>query len=380
MRSTVVLSRTTKYDLDPLVCQLEWAIRAAAPDHAGSWANVLLKPNMLVASPRESAVCTEPAIITATTRALRALGIPHITAGDSPAAQPARLVARRSGILAALEAEGIPLVSFDASTEASHPEGRVLRTFPLARPVREAGALVNLARLKTHGLTRYTGACKNLFGCIPGTTKAAMHLRFDRQDTFARMLADLATHIRPALSLVDAIVSMEGRGPRSGNPRWTGFFVVSTDPVAADAVACRAVGIPPEEVLHLRYAAEAGAGVLDARDIEIIGDRIEDVRVPDFDPGPAPVAPGEAAPGLLRNALRSLFLPAPFVDGDRCIGCGECLKMCAAGALRGDPGDMPRTQQQHCIGCRCCEEVCPTGAIAVHRRLSPTRLRRGRGH
>lgn len=330
--------------------------------------DVLLKPNLLAPSPVERAVCSHPAVVGAVASlALEQGG--RVKAGDSPGLGSVNLVARSCGLDGPLARLGVPLVSLEEEVKVSCPQGKVCRSIPLARPVVEAGKVVSLARLKTHGLTFYTGAAKNLYGCIPGRQKQAFHLRYNEIDNFHRMLADLVGAIRPALALVDGIVSMEGPGPRRGNPRQTGFLVLSQDAVAADVVACRLVGIDPERVLYLKYAGEAGSGVFQAREIEVVGEREEDLKVDDFQLVGDSYSPTGFLPAFLARLLRDLVVPLPRVNRDKCQACGICQDTCPAGVI--EVGSTVKIDYQGCIRCYCCQELCPHEAIDLKKSLRP---------
>ncbi|MGD9675969.1 MAG: DUF362 domain-containing protein, partial [Candidatus Bipolaricaulia bacterium] len=101
----------------------------------------------------------------------------------------------------------------------SFPEGHLIKQFTIARGVLASDALVSIAKLKTHGLTRITGAIKNQFGCIPGPLKAEFHARLPNAVLFSQMLVDLNLLLRPRLFVVDGVVAMEGNGPQRGRPR-----------------------------------------------------------------------------------------------------------------------------------------------------------------
>ena len=155
------------------------------------------------------------------------------------------------------------------------PAAAVHRQFHVARGVLGARALVNLPKLKTHGLTTLTGALKNTFGVIPGFRKAEYHVTHPDLEGFSRMLADLNGLVRSGLVVMDAIAAMEGNGPRGGTLVDLGLLIVSDDPVAVDAVACRIAGIDAARVPLLRMAEEAGVGRAAADRIEIRGDPVE---------------------------------------------------------------------------------------------------------
>ncbi|ACL02857.1 4Fe-4S ferredoxin iron-sulfur binding domain protein [Desulfatibacillum aliphaticivorans] len=57
---------------------------------------------------------------------------------------------------------------------------------------------------------------------------------------------------------------------------------------------------------------------------------------------------------------------AARIDGDLCIGCGECLDRCQVAAISLD-GDAAVIAGEYCIGCGNCATVCPQEAISMVR-------------
>ena len=83
-----------------------------------------------------------------------------------------------------------------------------------------ADAVISCSKLKTHGMTLMTGCVKNLFGCVPGTTKVEYHARFNQLNRFSNMLVDIERCVRPVISVLDAVDGMEGEGPSGGTPSY----------------------------------------------------------------------------------------------------------------------------------------------------------------
>ena len=54
-----------------------------------------------------------------------------------------------------------------------------------------ADAIIDLCKLKTHGMMAMTCGAKNLFGAILGTVKPEYHFRYPDPMDFARMIVDL---------------------------------------------------------------------------------------------------------------------------------------------------------------------------------------------
>ncbi|MGI6526026.1 MAG: DUF362 domain-containing protein [Caldicoprobacterales bacterium] len=165
--------------------------------------------------------------------------------------------------------------------EVSHPQGRIVKSLTVIKAIEEVDAVINIAKLKTHGMALYTGAVKNLFGVIPGTAKAEYHLRMKKLEDFSDMLLDISTYVKPVLSIMDAIVGMEGQGPSAGDPRRIGAVLASTSPYHLDTVCVSLVGIEPDKVCTIRRAEKRGLGS-NLEKIILAGDSLEELRIQDF--------------------------------------------------------------------------------------------------
>ena len=104
-------------------------------------------------------------------------------------------------------------------------------------------------------------------------------------------------------------------------------------------------------------------GIGNLQNIEVIGEAIEDVTVPDFKP-PASVANvlARRVPLFLpRFILRQISIK-PSVIEHRCSGCAECKKICPVGAIS-ISSETAKIDHDICIECMCCHEVCRFDAI-----------------
>lgn len=324
---------------------------------------VLLKPNLLKARPPEAAVTTHPEIVRAVIRLVREAGGEAVVA-DSPGLGELRRVSERTGILAVVEEEGAVLAATEEPVQV-RSRGRFQR-FEIARWAHEADVIINLPKLKTHGMTVLTGAVKNLFGCVPGKRKVQWHFNTGvNHDLFMRMLIELCGLLRPALTVMDAVVGMEGNGPGSGDPRRIGAVLAGTDPVAVDAVSARLVGVDPATLPLLRAAAAAGFGQPHAEEIDVLGDAVADLAVRGFRLPPRAHLEWKI-PEWARRSLKNAFTTRPEIGAGACIQCGICQGHCPQGAIEAR-GDGLRIRYRDCIRCFCCQEFCPQGAITVGR-------------
>jgi len=379
--STVVLAACRDYDGDRVLAAVRMAlsgfdIAGIVRDTAAADAPVLLKPNMLMAAAAEKGVTTHPAVFSAVARVLQEHGA-RLTFGDSPNLSSRPLAAaRRCGLLAEAEALGIPLADFENGEDVSYPQGLQDRRFHVARGALGAGAIVNLPRLKTHAFTVMTGALKNTFGVVPGGRKAQFHVSHPNMEDFSRMIVDLNGLVRSRLVVLDAVKAMQGNGPGSGELVDVGLLIVSDDPVAADAVGCRIMGIDPLSVPQIRIAHESGLGNAHPESIELRGENIAHYIQRGFRMPPRS-ASLRLPPFALRIA-RDLIVPKPVIDAALCTSCGECVTACpmTPKSIALKNGGVPVYDFTTCIRCSCCQETCRQGAISLKQALLGPRTRR----
>ncbi|MGB8217218.1 MAG: DUF362 domain-containing protein [Candidatus Methanoperedens sp.] len=368
--STVSLVRCQTYDNTNIEAAVEKALGliGGIKSYVKPGDRVLLKINLLTGDVPEKAVTTHPAIVRAMIHQVKAAGgIPQVgdCSGYEGASNPKRYFAacRSSGIMQVCEEEGTEILHLSAeSIDVKNASGRIFKSFILSKQVLDADVLISLPKLKTHGLTLFTGGVKNNFGCVTGLNKAKMHLRAQDPETFSQMLVDLLGIVRPDLTVMDAVVGMEGNGPSNGSPKKTNAILASIDPVALDAVACKMVGMEPFMVPSTRLAHEQGIGVGNISSINVLGENLTDMQIEDFQL-PSGTASFFRAGGLMRF-LRSRLVAKPELVRDNCKKCWICMEHCPSGALS-RKGEYPSFDYKKCIRCYCCQELCPSNAIEL---------------
>jgi len=324
---------------------------------------VFIKPNLLKARRPEDAVTTHPEIVRAVIRLVHDAGAEAMV-GDSPGMGDLRKVCEKAGILDVLREEGVLLAEPDEVVQVKN-QGRFQR-FEISRLAYEADAIINLPKLKTHGMTVLSGAVKNLFGCIPGKRKVQWHFNTGvNHDLFMMMLVELCALLRPRLTIMDAVVGMEGNGPGSGDPRKIGVVLAGRDPVSIDTVSSVLVGVAPSRLPILRAAASMHFGETELERIRVLGEGLTNVAVKQFRLPPQEHLEWRL-PEWARRSLKNALTTRPVINKNICIHCGICQGHCPQGAITTAAGDLA-INYRNCIRCFCCQEFCPQGAITVGR-------------
>jgi uncharacterized protein (DUF362 family)/ferredoxin len=330
---------------------------------------VLVKPNLVVPSDPARAAVTHPAVVRAVVQLVQEAG-GRVVLADNPTVVPVtergwQSAYERVGLAAVAAETGADLNRGITSVQRPHPRGKLLKLVDTSTFLTEADVVVSVPKLKTHSFMRFTGGVKNLFGTVPGATKFGYHVKLGTVEHFAEMLLDLVTFVQPALTVMDAVVGMDGDGPSAGDPFPIGAVLASPDPVAIDVVALSLVGHPPASVPTIAAAMARGwtTGRLDGQDV--LGDEVAALRVEGFRLPPGGRSEVDFLPGFLRRLGTQLLVATPVVT-ERCIGCQLCIENCPAGTIVA-VGGRARIEQAACIRCYCCHELCPEQAIRLKR-------------
>jgi uncharacterized protein (DUF362 family)/Pyruvate/2-oxoacid:ferredoxin oxidoreductase delta subunit len=368
-KSKVAIVRCETYDNDKVLEAIRagLSILGGISDFVIPGERIVLKPNVLIGTSPDNGVTTHTSVFKAIAVLLQEARA-DIYYGDSPAFGKCEPNMRRAGLKSIGDELGLKLADFDSGREVSHKNSLLVKKFVIANGVLDSNGLVSLPRLKTHGFMRFTGAIKNQFGCIPGLQKSQYHVKLPDPYDFARMLVDLNTLIRPRLYILDGITAMAGNGPRSGKSRQLNVLILSSDPVAMDATACRIINLNPEVVPTNQAGEEAGLGTCHFENIDLVGEAIDSFFDPSFEVDRT--IPAHTSGGRLTTFLKNRISQKPVINKASCDLCGICVKMCpiqpkAVDWYRGDRSHPPRHNYDLCIRCFCCQETCPTGAILI---------------
>jgi len=326
---------------------------------------ILLKPNLLIGGSIEKAITTHPSLLQGVAEIL--IENDFICGyGDSPGFGSSETVAKKAGIYDPLRNLKIEMVDFVEKKEVTFSRATQNRQFTVAKNLFNFDALLSLPKWKTHGLTRVTGAVKNQYGCIPGLLKSEFHFKLPDVLHFSRMLVDLNLLLKPDFYVMDAIIAMEGNGPRNGRPRLMGLIAFSQDPIAIDATFSRLIRLDPRKVITCLEGEKGELGYWQEDRIELVGDDFSHFYRADFDVQRESMVSYKKE-GFLRS-FRNLFLSKPIIDYSKCKACGVCIDICPAqpkALFWKEKHHVPQHNYKHCIRCYCCQELCPHNAIQI---------------
>ena len=348
-----VMVRRASYEYGSLRRHVFEMLEAYIGDAVSRGSHVVIKPNLLAPASPEQGILTHPLVVKAAVEYVLECG-GHPTVSDSPAMGSFRKILEVSGIAEVLAGLDVTFAEFKTSLDVD--VGAPFHRIQLAEDALGADLLINLPKLKTHSQMLLTLGVKNLFGCVVGFKKPEWHLRtgIDR-DLFAALLVRIYAKLRPAVTILDGVLAMEGQGPgKGGVPREVGVLMACDDAVAIDTAVCRMIGLDPEKLPSLKAAIQAGLG---DGSVEIEGDlpRIEDFRLPR-------ISPVVFGPRWSHGFLRRHLVQRPIVDKPLCKSCGDCRRYCPAGAISQQKETL-HFDYDKCIRCYCCLEVCPHGAL-----------------
>lgn len=238
-----------------------------------AWGRALIKVNFITTKTWDTGATTDPIVVEAIIQKMKELPVEVYVVESDATMTNADRAFRATGMEEMCERNGVGWINLRHEkdrVEVPVPDALTLERIKVPRIVTES-AIVNAAKLKTHSETTVTLGMKNMFGLIPEKFKGKYHMR-----GMHRVITDINTVLRPALTVIDGFVAMEGRGPVHGRPVQMDTIIAGTDVVATDATASRAMGLDPHQVDHIRMAHERGLGEID--DVEVVGDGIEAVK------------------------------------------------------------------------------------------------------
>mgnify|MGYP005842224633 CR=1 FL=1 len=318
---------------------------------------VLLKPNLVMGKAPHKAVNTHPLVVQAVGELLLDRSC-EVFIGDSPGYESTERALKSSGIMDVARTLGLRAVSFNtAVTKKSEGGVSPYRSFTFGEDPSRYDVIINLPKLKTHGMMELTLGVKNTFGFVHALEKARWHLRAGQDRMlFASILIDIHRLVNPTLTILDGIVGMDRDGPSNGRARPVGVMALSSDAFALDHAMEKILRLRAPTPITRKALEHDLVGRYDLEGVDALS--IRDFEIPDL------VDTDWALPNLVKRALRKVFVKKPRLNRALCKGCGICRQVCPAGALT-FLEERPSFDYRKCIRCYCCQEMCPEGAITL---------------
>src|SRR5437762_2713424 len=219
--------------------------------------SVLLKPNIVEYIPGNP-VNTDTHLIGAAAEAFLRLGVASVTVGEGPGHhRDTDLLLYETGLSDQLAHRKITFVDLNrdelikTKLQANYSG---LGHLWLPRTVLTSDFIVSMPKVKTHHWTGVTLSMKNMFGIVPGCRygwpKNVLHWAGIHES-----ILDICATVRPHFVIADGVIGMEGDGPLNGTAIELHTILLSDDPVAADVMSARAIGVMPEQITYIQEAA-----------------------------------------------------------------------------------------------------------------------------
>ena len=233
---------------------------------------VLIKVNFITTKTWDTGATTDPVVVEAIIKTIQMWNEQLYVVESNATSTNADKAAQATGMLEVCNKYNVTFLNLsklDDKVTLNVQDPETLSKITVPRLVAE-GYVVSAAKMKTHSETQVTLGLKNMFGVIPDRFKWKYHIK-----GIDKVIVDINTVVRPALTVIDGFVAMEGSGPVSGSPIQTNLILAGRDPVSTDSTTSRIMGFDPAAIYHIRRASEKGLGEMN--NIETVGERLETV-------------------------------------------------------------------------------------------------------
>ncbi len=270
---------------------------------------ILLKPNLVNPTTTDT---TNPRVIEALAKLMKSSG-KEVVVGEAGAASMANIdtsiqgyvcrtknsealqgiqndIFKATGYEDVSKNLGIPLVNLHVGNmiKMEVPDNFVFKEIYIHEAMYNADLICSVPMMKTHGLATVTLSMKNVGiggypGMMYGTVRSLVHkagLRVDPTGT-SSVTIDMVKANKLGLSVIDATTAMQGQGPavsQGGSLVEMNLIIASKNALAADMVAANIMGFEPTEIDTFKWAWKAGMTPSNIEDVEVVGEKIENVQ------------------------------------------------------------------------------------------------------
>lgn len=227
---------------------------------------VLIKPNVGWDRQPEQAANTSPELVGAIVDLCRKARASEVWVTDVSINDPYRSFARSGIEEAVLKSGGEIKFTTQNDFVLTDLKGKVLQVWPVSKFYHEVDKVINLPVVKHHSLSKCTIAMKNWYGILGGR-RNRLHQDINTS------IADLATAVRPTLTIVDATRVLVRNGPTGGNLSDVSVentIIAGLDEIALDSYSLRFLDLKAEDVPFLTMGEERGLGVTDWKSLDYV--------------------------------------------------------------------------------------------------------------
>lgn len=350
----VIAGQIEAYDTQKIKTFIEKGFRETGLAISG---RILIKPNLLSGKLPDRAVTTHPVFLAGLIELLKDCSC-TVYLGDSPGYESLERVLRTGQYTDMLDRLGVHITPFTGEFVKRIDGVSPYREFLFGEDPDRYDHILNVPKLKTHGMMGMTLAVKNTFGFIRGFTKGRWHLRAGTDKSlFASILVDIHRIVSPSISIIDGILGMSGDGPSNGTPVHLGLVALARNAISLDDFIEQRLC---PELFHPVTECARANGLLKPYEVVDIGM----APVPPSFPMPKSCAADWNMPSLVKKLLRNIMVRKPKQNRKNCELCGICVKVCPAKAIHIED-DILQFDYAACIRCYCCQEMCPHDAIRV---------------
>jgi uncharacterized protein (DUF362 family) len=238
---------------------------------------VVLKPNMSFSRTPEFSATTHPLVVATVAQACIDAGAQQVLILDHTL-QRAELCLERAGIREACKnipgAHVLALQEKKFFQEIKIPQGKILERVEVMKELLDNPVLINIPVAKSHSATGVSLGIKGLMGLI--WDRESFHSRYNMNQA----LADLATVIKPQLTILDATRALTSGGPGGpGEVKKPNLVIAGIDPVAVDSYGVSVVpwygqNFKSRQVEHLLIAYQRGLGKIDIDQLKIFREKV----------------------------------------------------------------------------------------------------------
>ncbi len=280
---TVILTRCPDYSRAKIsrAIQRQFELLGGLEKFVSRGDTVLLKPNFIVPRSSRHAAQTDPAVVLETAKLLKDFGARPFV-GDSPAWGNVFACVKALRLEEPLKKLSVPVKQLDKPKKCRIGTDNTI--VGISTIALDADVIINLPKFKSHQQLVATFAVKNMFGCVTGKQKAYWHFaKGNNTDAFCELLIEIFRLLNPALTIIDGVVAMQGRGPIRGEAKPLGWLIGGTEPIACENICCKLVNINAADLPIIKTARRMGFGCSRPDEIKIAGDDFPEDVCMDFE-------------------------------------------------------------------------------------------------